>query len=190
MSGAGSSSSCPLLSHFNERLQNIIKKRKRIESELYEGPSEFVQNLVKNLKLDDLVEERAEDSERVFSNDMDDACQTKCKVCECEVTMNQMRAHTKNKHSMTIKEYKELFGNHRDSIIKYVYHKCGLCQEELLLDADSIHMHVLKHQLSLKEYNKQFIKKKTRKERNKREDNIEGGSMNIYAEIGNLFDSL
>merc|ERR1712217_794894 len=190
MSGTTSSSSCPLLSHFNERLQSIIKKRKRIESDLNDGPSEFVQNLVKNLKLDDLVEKKEED-ERVFSNDMDDACRTKCKVCESEVTMNQMRAHTKNKHSITIKEYKELFGNHRDSIVKYVHHRCGVCQEVLLLDADTIHLHVLRHKMSLKEYNKQFIKKKSTKERrNKKDDKDEVGTVKFFTEIGDLFDSL
>ena len=165
--------------HFNERLEQIIKKRKRIEYELHGGPSEYVQSLVKNLKLDDLEEKIYERQGRVFSNDMIDACKTICKVCQAQVTLNYMRTHTKIKHRMTISEYKDLFGNHRDHIVKEVYHKCGLCQEEILLDGDRIHLHVRKHKISLKEYSSKYIietkaspKRKSKEAKNEQEDDV------------------
>ena len=100
----------------------------------------------------------------VCSSDMTDACKTICKVCKVQVTLNYMRTHSKNKHRMTINEYKDMFGNHRDQIVKEVYHMCGFCHEEIMLDADSIDLHVRRrHKISLKEYNANFITGSQRK---------------------------
>ena len=202
-----------MFSQYHEKLEQIIRKRKRIESELQGGPSEFVQNLVKNLKFEELEETAPESQGRVFSNDMTDACRTICKVCKAQVTLNYMRNHTKNNHQMTIHEYKDMFGNHRDQIVNEVHHKCGFCQDEILLDADIIHLHVKRHKVSLKEYNAKFITgsksspkrklKSEKKEENpepedtvlesmKKEafDMIDKGGLETIQEIENLFDSL
>ena len=42
-----------MFSQYHKKLEQIIKKQKRVESILHGGPSEFVQNLVKNLKLEE-----------------------------------------------------------------------------------------------------------------------------------------
>ena len=202
-----------MFSQYHEKLEQIIKKRKRVESILHGGPSEFVQNLVKNLKLEENEKIMPESQGRVYSSDMTDACKTICKVCKVQVTLNYMRTHSKNKHKMTINEYKDMFGNHRDHIVKEVHHKCGFCQEEILLDADSIHLHVKRHKVSLKDYNAKFItgsksspkrKQKTEKKEENPEpedtvlesmkkeafDIIDKGGLETIQEIENLFDTL
>ena len=106
---------------------------------------------------------------------------------------------------------KNKFGNHRDQIVEEVYHKCGICCEEMLLDADNIHLHVKHHKISLKDYNAKYItgwkrspKRKLLKNKNKPVQNngvlenlkneafsiIDYGGLDIIEEIDNLFDTL
>ena len=68
-----------------------------------------------------------------------------------------MRGHSKTSHKLSIKEYGETFGSPRFNIISKVWHKCELCQEDVLLDSDEIHKHAFKHRMSLREYNTRFI---------------------------------
>ena len=203
-------SSSPI-SEYHQTIQDYIRKRKRMESELHGGPSEIVKNLVKNIKLDEIVAEAAESKSKKFSSDMTDACKTICQVCKMPVTLNYMRNHTKNFHGISINDYKNKFGNHRDQIVEEVYHKCGICCEEMLLDADNIHLHVKRHKISLKDYNAKYItgsktspKRKLLKNKNKslKNDNvlenlkneafsiIDYGGLDIIEEIDNLFDTL
>ena len=143
-----------MFSQYHEQVDQIIRKRKRIEFELQDGPSEFVKNLVLNMKL----EEFEPSPGRVYSNDMSEACKTICKVCQAQVSLTGMRSHTRNNHKMIIQEYKEAYGNPKDQIVKMIYHKCGLCQADVLFNSDNIQNHVVrKHQYSLKEYNAKFI---------------------------------
>ena len=187
---SGKSISSTLFSQYNERLEQIIKKRKQKENELHNGPSEFVKSLVENLKF----ESPEEIKERVYSNDMTDACKTVCKVCNNKVTLYYMRSHAKNMHGITIKEYRSMYGYHREHIVKEVYHKCGLCQKDLLLDQDDIHMHVRKHKFSLREYNAKFImKSKTKSNRTIKkqpEALSKDDETDTTKEIDSLFDSL
>ena len=199
------------LSEYHHSIQDFIRKRKRMESKLCGGPSEIVKNLVKNIKLDEIGAESAEVMDKKFSNDMFDACKTICRVCKLPVTLNNMRNHTKNVHGMSINSYKNEFGNHRNQIVQEVYHKCGICNEEMLLDAEDIHRHVKRHKLSLKDYNAKFItgsktspKRKLKgKSKNKSEEIdhvlenlkneafriIDSGGLDIIEEMNNLFDT-
>ena len=188
--------SSSMFAQYHQQLEEIIKKRKRIEFELQDGPSEFVTNFVKNLKLEEF--EPSQGIGRVYSNDMTDACRTKCRICNWEVTLNYMRNHTKNAHSMTIHEYKDLHGKHREQIVAEIWHKCGLCEEDMLLDADDIRSHTRKHQTSLKDYNAKFIigsktspRRKIKKEIKKEmiQETCEEG-FNTIMDIENLFDTL
>ena len=43
-----------LYSTYHERLDQIIKKRKRIENEIQDGPSDFIKQMVKNLKIEEI----------------------------------------------------------------------------------------------------------------------------------------
>ena len=103
--------------------------------------------------------------ERVFSNNMSDASTHKCRICGRDTTLTGMRAHTSRYHSMNIKEYVETYGNYRTMLSREVYHRCGLCQEELLLDGDALHKHCNKHKMLMKEYTTQFITSTTERTR-------------------------
>ena len=59
---------------------------------------------------------------------------------------------------MTIKEYVSKFGDHRIQLKNEVWHKCGLCQEEVLLDNDELHKHTMRHKVLMKDYSAKFIK--------------------------------
>ena len=102
---------------------------------------------------------------RVYSNEMSDCCTHMCRVCEKLVSLTGMRSHTKNSHLMPIGEYIETYGNYRTQLAREVYHKCGLCQEELLLDGDEIHTHSKRHKIMMKDYTAKFITKEHQKRR-------------------------
>ena len=200
----------PHVSDYHHQIQQYIRKRKRMESELQEGPSEVVRNLVKNIKLNEL--DATEPKDRRFSNDMVDAIKTHCKVCQLPVTLNYLRTHTKNNHKLSISKYKEMFGNPRDKnqFLQVIYHKCGICSEEILLDADDIHRHVQQHKIPLSTYNAKFIisARSTQRSMLKSKSKLENDysvlqnvinqpfgihdydGMNITEEIENLFDAL
>merc|ERR1719184_196449 len=94
---------------------------------------------------------------KVFSNDMADCCTHRCRVCGRETTLTSMRAHTKTHHGMNIKEYTDMYGDYRTQMAREVYHKCGLCGEELLLDGDELHKHCNRHRIRMKEYTAEFV---------------------------------
>ena len=74
---------------------------------------------------------------------------------------------------MSIKDYVERFGNYRTQIIREVYHKCGICQEELLLDGDELHKHSRKHNMLMSEYNAKFINSCIKPSERNQQRNIE-----------------
>jgi len=96
-----------------------------------------------------------------FSNDMKLACKSKCKICGKIEKINNMRIHTKSKHGMVITEYKEKFNQHYFDLVEKILHKCGVCEELLLLDSDCIAHHLSNnkatHGLTHAQYNAKFI---------------------------------
>ena len=89
---------------------------------------------------------------------MVDAVKVKCKLCSQNVAMTRMRGHTKSAHKMNIADYKSKFGVLKDAIIKKVFHKCGICQQDVLLDSDEIATHLKRcHQITHRNYNEQFM---------------------------------
>ena len=90
---------------------------------------------------------------KLFSNDPSKSCKTFCCSCDQVITLSGLRKHVKSRHQMTHTEYKEMYGNPRKQIIQLVYHKCGFCQQSVLLDTDDLSKHLKKsHQASYKEY--------------------------------------
>ena len=89
---------------------------------------------------------------------MRDACKVKCKICDKEVTMSSMSVHTRVVHCLLLKEYKNIYGDHKNIIARKVFHKCGICNETLLLDVDEIAAHLKrrKHNITHKNYNERF----------------------------------
>ena len=111
-------------------------------------------------------DKNVDESKIKLSNDMSDACQTHCKLCNEVVKLVAMRSHTRSKHNMKITEYKSKFGTEYE-IIDKVYHKCGICEQIILLCADSVAVHLKTpgHRLkdpngttSHKNYNEQYMK--------------------------------
>ena len=95
-----------------------------------------------------------------FSNDMNDASKTNCKICGKILRISRVRSHTKSTHRMNITEYREKFNQHTYDLIEKVLHKCGICGELLLLDSDAIAQHLnsnSSHNLTHAEYNAKFM---------------------------------
>merc|ERR1719318_222018 len=90
---------------------------------------------------------------------MKDACKTACKVCGQVFPLQRLRGHTKAAHGMVITEYKSKFNQHYYDLIEKVLHKCGICEEILLLDGDCIAVHLKNfgHNISHKDYNAKFM---------------------------------
>ena len=94
-----------------------------------------------------------------FSNDMNDACKTECKVCGKAVRLTSLRDHTKRVHTMNITEYKEKFNQQIFDLVEKILHKCGICGEIFLHDGDCVatHLHSSSHGLTHAEYNAKFM---------------------------------
>ena len=128
-------------SKFSEILSQAAKRKKSPCTEETE------------LKKERLMEEEG----KRFSNDMADCCSHQCRLCDRLVTLTSLRSHTRASHHVTIKEYMEQFGNYREQLHTVTWHRCGLCQKEILLDGDEIHKHCRYHGISMAEYNNLFI---------------------------------
>merc|ERR1740131_822174 len=72
--------------------------------------------------------------------------------------MTRLRSHTKSAHKVTITEYKAMYGPDLFPI-KTVYHRCGICEELVVLDSDHIATHLKKpgHNITHKNYNEGFM---------------------------------
>ena len=96
-----------------------------------------------------------------FSNDPSDCCKTLCKICGHGFPLTAMRSHTRAKHGMVITEYKTKFNQTLYDIIEKVFHRCGICQNPILMDGDSIAAHLgsnkSTHQITHKAYNEKFF---------------------------------
>ena len=168
-------------------LEQFNRKRKNMEIEVQSGPSEFVKNLVKNLKLDEIELKEA----RLYSNNMAKSCKSICKICKDKINLNYMRQHTKKEHKISIKDYGRLYGHHRTHMVEPVYyHRCPFCQKDLLLDADDIHKHVGTHGVKLKDYSAKFIVSVWKREQEDEGQEVLGLDNDTRKSIGELFDSL
>ena len=100
-----------------------------------------------------------------------------------------MRSHTKNFHEMSDREYMKKYGNYHTQLAREVYHRCGLCQEELLLDEDEIHKHIIWHKMMMKDYTTKFLN--SNKTNTKQEEIVpkERGVWDIIQDIENILDS-
>ena len=104
------------------------------------------------------------------SNNTKDYVKTNCKECNETCTINKMRVHTKQKHRMTISEYKEKHKRNENEkqfydLIEIVLHRCGFCGEYLLLESDAIAEHLRRRSnkethenITHGKYNEKFLK--------------------------------
>merc|ERR1712086_157319 len=70
-----------------------------------------------------------------------------------------MSHHTRSVHCLLLREYKEIYGDHKETAVQTTYHKCGICKEVLFLDVleISVHLKRAKHGISHKEYNAKYM---------------------------------
>ena len=89
----------------------------------------------------------------LISNDLADYIMVECQICGLHKPMTFLRGHTKSAHGMTITEYKEKFGADLEMVEK-VLHRCGICEDLILLDSDHIAYHLKKpgHNITHKNY--------------------------------------
>ena len=74
-----------------------------------------------------------------------------------------MRGHTKKAHNMVITDYKKEYNQHYYDLIELILHKCGICEEYVLLDSDEIAKHLkmktpVNHDITHGNYNAKFMK--------------------------------
>ena len=94
----------------------------------------------------------------IYSNNLCDSVKTFCCSCDKVVTISGLEDHTQSHHKMTVEEYKPLYGNPKTQIIKLVFHQCGLCSEDMLMDCHVMEKHVKKvHQMEFKQYCNKFM---------------------------------
>lgn len=136
----------------------VVEKKEPIDKSLKIESQKEETIVEKQITKEDNHEEEEEDQKEKFSNSMKDAVKTECRVCRQPVALTSMRGHTKSAHKMSIGDYKDKFGNHRTQMIEKVYHRCGICQQAVLLDSDDIAFHLKKlHDITHKDYNSKFM---------------------------------
>ena len=97
-------------------------------------------------------------SAKKYSNYQEDFIKTFCCECGKVVSISGLEKHLFTHAGMNIEQYKQLYGNPLSQIIDPVYHKCGLCSQDLLLDMDIITNHVKgSHQVNYQRYSIKFI---------------------------------
>ena len=157
---------------FSENLSNTENEPQNIQEgiTIFAVPAPVEQNrqlmkipIRKNMKIRsskvDTTGMKEESDDKIFSKDMKDACKVRCKICDGEIVMSSMSKHTRGVHCLLLKAYKELYGDHKETIIKKTFHKCGLCEEVMLLDVLEIAIHLRRggHNMLQKEYNARFM---------------------------------
>ena len=110
------------------------------------SPIVQIQTPIKNSRMEEEV------GQVRFSNSMKDAVKVVCKICSSAEFLTGLRNHTRNKHKMSITDYKQQYG--KLELVELVQHKCQLCAEVITLDADEVARHVKRshRDISHKEY--------------------------------------
>ena len=94
-----------------------------------------------------------------FSNSLEDSVKTFCCECGSVTPITGLDEHIAT-HKMDMEMYRRLYGSPFSQIIELVYHKCGLCYKDLLMDVKSIKRHIeVSHQLHYEDYSGKFFTK-------------------------------
>ena len=102
-----------------------------------------------------------------YSNHMKDTVQSYCQICKVPQTFTRMRLHTKSRHGISITDYKKQYGQLIENIVETVYHKCGICNKDILLDHDTLATHAKGHGITHKAYSEMYITLKAQDDNNK-----------------------
>ena len=107
---------------------------------------------------------------RIYSNKMEEAVKTFCWLCDQVISLSGLTKHLRGVHKKSTVEYREKFGEPKKQLLKLVFHKCGICSKDILLDYLVLVKHLRKaHRIkgaATSEYNSKYmdmIQPKTRK---------------------------
>ena len=108
---------------------------------------------------------------------MDECVRSAFKVCGVIFKLTDMRRHTKNAHNMTITDHKSKFNQQQYfDLIELVLHKCGICEEYLVLDSDYVSVHLKSrahnHNISYANYNAKYMILNKNKEKSSKHKNV------------------
>ena len=105
---------------------------------------------------------RQPSKKRTYSNQLTDCVKIFCGVCDQVINLSGLRKHLIKLHKMGTSKYSQLYGNPKTQIIKMMYHQCGICRQDVVLDYDALSKHLKNvHKLTGKgasEYNSQHLK--------------------------------
>ena len=111
---------------------------------------------------------------RIYSNKMEEAVKTFCWLCDQVISLSGLTKHLRGVHKKSAVEYREKFGEPKKQLLKLVFHKCGICSKDILLDYLVLVKHLRKaHRIkgaATSDYNSKcmdMIQPKTRKLRPK-----------------------
>ena len=111
---------------------------------------------------------------RIYSNKMEEAVKTFCWLCDQVISLSGLTKHLRGVHKKSTVEYREKFGEPKKQLLKLVFHKCGICSKDILLDYLVLVKHLRKaHRIkgaATSEYNSKYmdmIQPKARKLRTK-----------------------
>ena len=112
---------------------------------------------------------------RVYSNRMEDSVKTFCWDCDQAISLSGLTKHLRGVHKKSAAEYREMYGDPKKQLLRLVHHKCGVCNEDILLDYLVLVKHLRKaHNIrgaATSEYNSKYmdmIQPKIRKMKTKR----------------------
>jgi len=120
-----------------------------------------------------------------LSNDMVDYVRVRCALCANDYPMFRLRNHTRYSHNLSIRSYKAMYST---ELVEVVHHRCGLCGDTLLNCHDAIKNHLKRpnHSLSIKEYQRSYMRD-SRMEREVEEGVEEdGGEEDYHGDVEDL----
>ena len=98
---------------------------------------------------------------RVYSNRMEDSVKTFCWECDQAISLSGLTKHLRGVHKKSVVDYREMYGEPKKQLLRLVHHKCGVCQEDILLDYLVLVKHLRKaHNIrgaATSEYNSKYM---------------------------------
>ena len=94
---------------------------------------------------------------RTYSNSLSNCIKTFCCECDQVVNLSGMQKHLKRIHQQSIMEYRKIYGNPQKQVIQMVYHSCSICQEDVVLDYQTLLKHLRKHKTNMSKYSSQYM---------------------------------
>ena len=98
---------------------------------------------------------------RMYSNRMEDSVKTFCWECDQAISLSGLTKHLRGVHKKSVVEYREMYGEPKKQLLRLVHHKCGVCNEDILLDYLVLVKHLRKaHNIrgsATSEYNSKYM---------------------------------